>query len=323
MKYMNLMTDMKRAKWMLISLCLMASPVFTSCSDDDDEPSKPDYPEEEMVYRFDQQQFLQESIVKVDDQGNFVIRKYGRALDEADTTRLSMKAATMEEARESFKTLFSTDVTFEENGGKLIASLKDENDKAQGTVTFEPVVGAEDGAIARVTFNTTPAMLYVSEIRYITAWAENDDAYISPFEIGESVRRNVDVGYERGERTFVCIREAEPGSCGVLVYISDKHHPGKGHDDGKDVFADKSDARLVSEIMRSNWNYYTNLLKKAGLPYDRDFQVWYGDWDWYPLVNYRHWIRLKNGETGKNEVAWGSKKREILLVERFDVVKFE
>lgn len=327
MKYMNFISDMMRPKFALMAVCLMAAPVFTACSDDDDDddrPSREECPEEVEVYRFDQQNFLQQSIVKIDEEGNWVCRKYGKPLDEADSTCLSVQAATMEEAKTSFKSLFSTDASFTENGDKITVALKDENDKSQGTVVFEPVTAAEDGAFAHVTFNTTPEMLYVSEIRYTTEWEDNDLEF-SPHSVGDKVSIKIDTPYEQGNRDFVCIREATPGRSGVLIYISNKRYCGDVHGNGKGgsrnyIYADKSDAKLVSEIMRSNWNYYNTVLKNGGQPYDRDFSVWYEDTDWYLVVEYRHWIRLKTGDTGKNDVKWGSKEREFLLVKHFNTV---
>lgn len=310
----------------IVGACLMIAPMFVGCSDDDDDvPQHPDVPEEEPVYRFNQQEVLQGAIVKVDSLGNWVKRKYGYVLDKADTTCLSVQASSIEEAKESFKSLFSTDVTFQEEGNTVRVELKDQEDKPQGTVTFEPLTDSADGAIAHVTFNTTPAMLYVSELRYLVSWPDNAFSF-SPFSLGEAVKKPVKKAYEKGEKNWVCLREATPQHHGLLVYISnDRFQPKEPvyKNEPLSEFADYNDAKTVSDIMKSDWDRYNQILKDAGLPYNRDFSVWYGDWDWYPFVNYWHWIRLKTGDTGKNEVAWGNAKREYMLVERFGMVTLE
>ena len=78
-------------KWYLLYFVLAASVMLTvsSCSEDD----SPEVPVDGVeVTACDELQMFQNYIVMTDDEGNFVERVYGKVLNEADTTIVSIGA---------------------------------------------------------------------------------------------------------------------------------------------------------------------------------------------------------------------------------------
>ena len=89
-------------KWYLLYFVLAASVMLTvsSCSEDD----SPEVPVDGVeVTACDELQMFQNYIVMTDDEGNFVERVYGKVLNEADTTIVSIGADNVEEARKIFE----------------------------------------------------------------------------------------------------------------------------------------------------------------------------------------------------------------------------
>ncbi|GFH99463.1 hypothetical protein IMSAGC004_01866 [Bacteroidaceae bacterium] len=312
--------QMKKELLYLLMACLMACPVFTSCSDDDDNIPE-DVPEGGAVENFDQQACLQEALVEVDESGNFVRSKQGYPLDAANPTCFSLEAKTLEDAKTAFKGLFTPDVKFEEADGAITANLVNEEGESQGHVSFTPTTGEADGAIARVTFHTTPAIKYVSELRYLSVWGEDNAFQISPFAVGDVVVK--EVGFLNiGKQNWVCLREATSSSKGILVYISPKRYRGYW-DLGERTLASYNDVKVVSDIMRSNWGKYTGHLKAAGLGAGDNITVWYGKLKDKFIYFRRDYMNLQNGETDWNNVRHKYNEREFILIEYFDMMTFE
>lgn len=309
---------MKKELLYLLMACLMACPVFTSCSDDDDNIPE-DVPEGGAVENFDQQACLQEALVEVDESGNFVRSKQGYPLDAANPTCFSLQAKTLEDAKAAFKGLFTPDVKFEEAEGAITANLVNEEGESQGHVSFTPTTGEADGAIARVTFHTTPAIKYVSELRYLSVWGEDNAFQISPFALGDVVKETV-AAHDLGKQNWVCLREATSSSKGILVYISPKRYKG---DWESDVYPPYNDVKTVSDIMRSNWGQYTGYLRAAGLGADNGMTAWYGKFKNCFVYDRRDYMNLQTGETDWNNVRHKYKERAIIMVKYFDMMTLE
>lgn len=257
---------------MMLLACLLACPAMTSCSDDD-----PEQPEGTPIERFDQQAYLQDALTKVDESGSLVCHKYGYPLDVANPYCLSVRAADLAAARAAFKELFSPDVKFTEADGGVTANLEDEDGNSQGYVSFTPTTGESDGAIARVTFHTTPAIKFVTELRYLPVWEEDNAWQYSLYYEGEQVKKQT---LTNGMQNWVCFREATPESQGMLVYISSERVEGSQF--WGERVATMADAIAVSRLFQSNKEKYSKYLKDAGQSYwsGGNFWVWYSE-SWY------------------------------------------
>lgn len=311
-------TKMKQFLYLLMA-CFVACPLFTSCSDDD-ENLPADVPEGGTIENYDQQACLQDALVEMDESGNFVRCKQGYSLDAANPTSFSIQADNVEKAKIAFKKLFTPVVEFVEAEGGITANLVDEDGKSQGYVSFTQTTGEADGAIACVTFHTTPEIKFVSELRYLPVWDENNAFQFSPFEVGDMVKKDVGL-HGLGRQNWVCLREATSSSKGLLVYISPKSY--KGYWDGSSDYAPLKDVETVSDIMRSNWKKYTGYLKAAGLGADDNITVWYGKIKDKFFYLRRDYMNLQTGKTDWNNVQHKYNKRAFILVEYFDMATFE
>ena len=183
---------------------------FTACSDEDDNNgNNPDDPDAVV---FDQKEFLQNSLVWVDEAGNFKLRIFGKPLD-ADTTVLYVGADDLAEAKTLFKGLFAPGSAFSENGDRISCTLE----KNGGTVTFAPASGG-NGALADVAFSGCN-LIAVSSLHFIekSVWPDNDDC-TSPLELGQKVWRS---SSDRKVDSWTCVQESGYGQLGCLYRVSD------------------------------------------------------------------------------------------------------
>lgn len=204
---MNILKTDLLKKTLFLLLAGVVALNFTACSDEDDNNgNNPDDPDAVV---FDQKEFLQNSLVRVDEAGNFMYRVLGAPLD-ADTTVLYVGADDLAEAKTLFKGLFAPGSAFSENGDNISCTLE----KNGGTVTFVPASG-DNGELADVTFSGCN-LVAVSSLHFVekSAWPDNDAN--SPYKIGERVRRQTLMD---GEQDWICVREAEPGQPGILYYM--------------------------------------------------------------------------------------------------------
>ena len=201
---------------MKIALFLLLAGAFTmnfaACSDDDDNDGGTTDPDAVV---FDQIETLQNSIVRLDEAGNFMYRLLGEPLDPADTTRLSVGVEDLAEAKTLFKGLFSPETKMSENGDVITCSPADARGNTVGTVTFTPASGSRDGELTSVSFGTCP-LKAVSSLHFLQkdAWPDNDGN--SPYKTGEKVRRQTLMD---GEQEWICLREAGVGVQGILYYL--------------------------------------------------------------------------------------------------------
>lgn len=298
---------MKKELLYLLMACLMTCPVFTSCSDDDDAENES---EMILVEHFDQQAYLQESLAEVDESGQLVSYRYGCPLDAANPTCLSVQADDLQKAKTEFKQLFSPDVKFVEADGGITANLTDEAGNSQGYVSFMPTTGEADGAIARVTFHTTPEMKFISELRYLAVWDDNEFSF-SPIEEGEIVERATPEGWGR----WVCVQEASPGRPGLLVYCSQGENGGAN----RTRYAPLSLVSRVADIVNKDWNRYYDYFRAAGHDLFRSY--WIGEPEGKGMYALRYIINLRNGRTYKKSVIGSN--YPFMLVECFSVVTVE
>lgn len=194
-------------KALFLLLARMTALSFAACGDDDNENGTDD-PDALVM---DQKEYLQNSLVRVDDAGNFMYRVCGAPLD-ADTTVLYVGVDNLEEAKTLFKQLFVPGSTFNESGDNISCTLE----KKGGTVTFAPADGS-NGVLADVTFDGCN-LVAVSSLHFMekNAWPENSG---SAYKVGDRIWKQT---LMYGEQCWICLREAGNGQRGVLYYLGDR-----------------------------------------------------------------------------------------------------
>ena len=129
------------AALLLISFAVV---IFNSCNKD-----KTETPERIEINTYDDLDYFQNSIVRIDSLHNFLYRAYGMPLDADDTSHLYIGVENLEEAKDIFMNWIAPDVVITENSDNLTCPLTDENGLSQGTVFFRPV--GLNGHVAEVS----------------------------------------------------------------------------------------------------------------------------------------------------------------------------
>lgn len=278
---------MKKGLFYVLTACLMACPVFTSCSDDDDEVENPDIGTELVI---DEVEYLQNSLVKVDENGKFLYRICGKPLDDADTTKLYLGVKDVAEAKARFRGFFPETTQFEESGQQVVARLKDN----AGTVTFIETANEEE--IARVEFSVSPSLHLVSSFHFLNenAWPDNDE---SEFVEGDA--------FSFDGMRYVCIRSDANGNPALFFHISPEKFMVKEMRSNVSF----AEAAVIRDILLADdgrrFAGFQKLFERAGLTLTKneDYSICEtkapGFWDtsctYYTI----------NLETGKTEDHWG------------------
>ncbi len=324
---------MKKLKFyaMLMSMAVgMAS--FTACSDDDDEKGNETESAQEggVVTTFDQIDFFQNNIVRIDSFGNMVERINGVKLNAADTTELYIGAESVEAASEIAKSWLSPDAEVSTVAPSLVnwkSELKDEDGNVKATLLFTAIEDSED-KIAEITFDSN-VMKHFSRIVFIkaTAWPEN--ASVSPYEVGDIVQFETEEGYRgddggiyvrsMGMAKWVCIRKATMGQGGMCMYISSEPYQNQLAS-APDRIASKSTAKTASDILKGNWDYFVNLFKECDRELVSDDFYYIGEVTWWIGFLKSYVIKLSTGEIDWKETMWKSQKFREIQVKTFGLI---
>lgn len=168
--------------YLFLSMAIVAMPM-TSCSNDDDEPK----PKEEQqhdptsdddqkpIEAYDALEWLQGSLVLVDEKGEVVRRVYGKPLDESQPTVISIPVRNAAAAVQRFLTWVAPDKEPIGIDGGYDYPLTDAQGNAQGSVSFR-LLEDKGGVIARMTVEPGTDLKQVTEVNFVDAeaWPEND-----------------------------------------------------------------------------------------------------------------------------------------------------
>ena len=232
--------------YLFLSMAITVMPL-TSCSNDDDEP-KPNENEEESQHdatsdadqvaygAFDALDWLQGSLVMVDENGEMIRRVYGKPLDFSDTTVIYIPVEDLADAEGTFLGWVAPGKGTTQTGGGYDYTLTDPEGNNQGAVSFIAEDG-ENGEIARMTVAPGTNLKQVSEVKFINAeaWPEND---ATPEYIAGNTYRIYDERYlwveyprevngkwedfriDKETHEFYCIQGNNNGDDAVLVWLS-------------------------------------------------------------------------------------------------------
>lgn len=300
----------------LLSFALFSF-TFVACSSDDDD-TKIDFPEktEDIV---DELGTLQASLVRIDSLGNFEERVLGVALDDADTTVVSVGVDSYEEARHIFGTLFA-DTTVIKNDSTVAEFTVD-----KGYAQLNTGDG-KDGLVAYATFNVE-GLKYVSQVNFIlnSAWPHNASS-VGFHKLGQMYRdygwtADVGNGYVSGgdhklKKTdlynYICIREYNNGQPAILLGFTDKpvYLAWFSHDKWAGRMPNLTMVKEIAKVLRSNWNYYVACSKVDGNYLLTNEEYWVGGGDAGVFNTYMYTFRFdasnsKDKYSEQKVIKWG------------------
>lgn len=289
---------MKKSYYYLI-LILVSVLGFGACSDDDNDI--PDnIPDNIPVIEYDEVAYLQNSLVRVDADHQFLYRVCGEPLDKADTTKLYVGVADMDAAQQLFKGLFPPGTKFDEQAdGTINVTLKGN----AGTASLNVAQG-EEGELAVATFHTTPALQFVSSLHFISndVWEENGKP---TFAEGQVITFN--------EKKYVCIRAKGNGLPSLFLHITDKESP----NDPIISNVTEAEANIIHDLLYANDNFSTFQLffQDAGIDLEEDESYWISGHDpgTYRWEDFYFTYYLKEGKVIKRNWFKCDKYRKWLV----------
>ena len=276
--------------YLLLMMAIAAMPLMTSCENNE----VPDVEEEEQqnpsidgdrtkVKAFDALEWLQGSLVVVDDSGEVVRRVYGKPLDDSRPTVISVPVIDSVAAEELFLSWVAPDKSITKVEGGHDYNLTDAKGNAQGSVSFRTVEG-EAGVMARMTVAEGTDLKQVSEVEFVDAslWPENDA--IEKYEAGKiymlkgvrlvwlwSTPNNNFYGDPHNEELpFYCIQGNTDGKEAILVWICPDVneagiHPWPSSYILRDLYIHLPTVSVADRVLKfynSNYDFWQNMLKE-------------------------------------------------------------
>ena len=311
------MKDLKFYVLMMSMFVCMAS--VTSCSDDDDD-NKRDVPESGDVTSFNQLKYFQDNIVELDAQGNLVQRVNGAILNNGDTTELSIGVADFAAADSTFRSWLSPDTEVSPLAGSttdLRASLKDSTGTVKNIV-FLKKINEPGKSVAEITFADETNNFnskYCTKIVFLksTAWPLNGK--FSPYNEGGI--ETTGTAFE-GDQKWVCIREASQGVSGLLVYISQVRRSYGTLYIGN--FASPSLAKTAANVIKSNWDSFAEMFKKADRTIEKGTYYWIDDWKYFVVGGGVYAVRLSDADIDWFDTVYHSPDKPYIQVRTFGLV---
>ncbi len=308
-----------------VAVCcaLLLSAAFVSCSDSDNDSnngnnSNNNVDDPAKIVAFDDLSYFQNSIIEIDDSGNVLGQFVGEALYESDPEHLYIGVETFEEAEAMFRQWIAPDVELG-TAAPLTANLTDSLGKAQGTVTFAK--GTESGHVAEVTASAETKLQKFNKITFLlnSAW---------PFNGPKPIHREGDIiiaaisnldnsGLYPDDLvlSWVCIREEENGQKPIFAAITKHAYSmnmlgGERHDMIRQspYLPGLARARAISDILKSDWDYYCSHFDKAACGKLRNDGFWIDKTHGF-IPSYNDYMYYASGVTyGANRSLLGPDK---------------
>ena len=280
---------MKKNLFYIFLLMALAVMPLTSCNkdpqEDIDEQHNPESDSDQIqITAYDALSWLQGNIVVVDGNGEIIRRICGKPLDVSQPDIISVPVADYEEAEKIFLGWVAPDKEAIKVDGGYDYNLTDAEGKAQGSVSFRSVDGA-DGAVACMTVAEGTDLKQVSEVRFIDAdlWPENDETIeVKAGEVYEledyvlSWSGKLSLTFNAPELKslpFYCIQGNTEGKEGILVWLcpdSDTKldHPNPYYyfdTDAHNYLPTEPVAEKVVEFFNNNYAFWNNMLAEMDL----------------------------------------------------------
>ena len=306
---------MKKNFFYIMMAFALAMP-FVSCDKDDDTKNEigqhdPASDEDQTpVTAYNALEWLQNSIVVIDENDTVARRIYGEMLDPSDTTILSVAAIDYTMAEAIFLSWVAPmkEQNLEKVEDGYIYNLTDANGNSQGRVEFKKADG-NDGLLAKMTVDAGTALKAISEVRFINkdVWPENA-AQTKLYKKGEIYRISapyikfkkvptknyiasnpglnkpasqivLTVTYQVME--FYCIQGNDNGQEAILVYLSPDVDDMYAHGIPKDYvennatkyFASVPEAQKVLDYYTNNYDEWCQMIQIMEARGSR--------WDWH------------------------------------------
>ena len=276
---------------------------FAVVSLDSCKKDKTEAPERIEINTYDDLDYFQNSIVRIDSLNNFVYRAYGVPLYGDDTTHLYIGVENLEEARDIFMNWIAPDVVVEESSGNLTCPLTDEDGISQGTVFFRPV--ELNGHVAEVSVSNGTRLYHFSQLTFLynNVWPPVSSAQSRwhKCDIIYNVKAaNVQNYFHAADQNlnWVCIRESGNGIPPMFCTLTNSSYccaqPEYGLYEEWDKFDHLQKSRYcpalgtaqgIGRILQADWDLFNAVFEEANGNPIGDRPYWYdgSHWAWFKV----------------------------------------
>lgn len=308
---------MKKNFFYMFLLMAIAVMPLTSCDNDDSQPEK----DRREVKAYDALEWLQGSLVVVDENNEVLRRVCGKALDESQPTVVSVPVADYDAAEKLFLGWVAPDKEATKVNGGYDYNLTDAHGSEQGSVSFRAVDG-DASVIARVTVAEGTDLKQVTEVKFVNAnlWPENEST--GKYEAGKIYRLNERrlewsfsspnndfYGWPTTEELpFYCIQGNTNGKEAILVWICPDEneasiHPWPSGYINRDLYVhlpSVPEAEKVLEFYNANYAAWEKMLKEM----DALGYLWSPNPDWGGETTDRSEFILNSYDKKEREIKY-------------------
>lgn len=253
-----------------MAIAIATSFALTACSSDDDESNQAPGRLETTTY--DDLDYFQRTIVRIDSLGNFICRQYGTPLYDNDTTHLYIGVDSIAEAEKMFRSWLAPDIeVVPTSTGDITISLTDKEGHAQGTLFFRPGTGA---TVAEITASPDTRLLHFSQVTFLvnSAWPFNSAT--SRWHVGDIVHdvhieAETEKVLENVPRNWVCVREARNGVFPMFcaITVNSYEHQVRGLVREKitrtKYCPDMGMANNISQLLNKDWDFFAACFEES------------------------------------------------------------
>ena len=296
----------KNLFYLLILLAVVAMPL-TSCEKDpqksgEEKSHDPQSDEDQVeITGYDGLEYLQNSIVVLDESGKPVRRVYGEMLDPSDTTILSVCVSDLKMAEDIFLSWVAPDKDVQKVTAGYDYDLTDYDATPQGNVAFRRADGNQ-GILATMTVGPNTDLKCFTEINFVSNQAWPDNSSNVKYETGKTyVIRTQALAMDycpaqpdpdlemtllcmmphTKDLTFFCIQGNTGGKEAILVYLSPDVNDQMAHGHPYDYVewnahkycASLPEAEKILKYYTENYNSWESMI---------DYMESIGHtWDWH------------------------------------------
>ena len=276
--------------YLFILMAVVVFP-FTSCEKNEEPKVEEDLhdpnsdADQTRIAGYDALEWLQGSLVVVDENDEVLRRIYGKPLDESQPDVISVPVADYDTAKEIFFSWVAPGKSANKVDGGYDYNLTDADGQDHGSVSFRAV---EDGSgvLARMSVEEGTELKLISEVEFIDSelWPEN--AAFEKVEAGKIyyIEDNVLTwtedtfsddfnGAKKESLPFYCIQSNTDGKKGILVWLSpDRANDGKiryhhktSYYADEEVYKYLPTPEEIDEVRKfydNNQTFWNNMLKE-------------------------------------------------------------
>lgn len=309
--------------------------MFIGCGNENEPINDTDIPESGTDAAYNDLEWVTQSLVDRDADGNFIRYILGASLDAMHPESLTIGVDDIKDAENIFLSILppgsENKLKISQDGG-MTYQLTSEQGVAQGNISFLP--DGEDNKIASIKFSEGAKIDKVSDISFIlnSSWPDNSEFETSPYIVGDVVNFNTNEARDPGNhyefegiQKAIVIREATKDKCGLILYLSEKSTTLSASYSYR-LLPTMPVAQEIAKIIGGAWDYWQARYARIGRNINQSDAFWIDKIKASAGTNWgRYAVKISDTNELRNYDWWDTKtrnpKRKYMLVLTFETKK--